>query len=47
MLQIDHMTVSRDGQVLKAFRAVCPRTKVMCCRLFSGATARNTSCGIV
>ena len=41
LLQIDHMSVSRDGQTLKKFRAVCPISKVMVSRVFSRATARN------
>lgn len=41
LVQIDHMTVSRDGQVLKEFRAVDPVTRIMVCRVFSRATARN------
>ena len=41
MLQIDHMTYSRDGRALKEFRAVCPVTKFMAARVFSRATAGN------
>ena len=41
LVQVDHMTVSRDGQTLKEFRAVCPISKVMVARVFSRATARN------
>ena len=41
LIQVDHMTVSRDGQTLKEFRAVCPISKVMVARVFSRATARN------
>lgn len=43
LLQIDHMSVSRDGQSLKEFRAVCPISKVMVSRVFSRATARNAN----
>ena len=42
MLQIDHMTYSRDGRALKEFRAVCPVTKFMATRVFSRATAGRT-----
>ena len=41
MVQVDHMTCSRDGQVLKEFRAVCPTTRHMVARVFSRATAGN------
>ncbi|MCY4277193.1 MAG: integrase core domain-containing protein [Gammaproteobacteria bacterium] len=41
LVQIDHMSVSRDGQTLKEFRAVCPAAKLMFCLVFSRATARN------
>jgi hypothetical protein len=43
LVQIDHMTVSRDGQTLKEFRAVCPTSRVMVSRVFSRATARNAA----
>ena len=41
MVQIDHMTCSRDGQSLKEFRAVCPVSKFTASRVFSRATAGN------
>ena len=41
LVQIDHMTVNRDGQTLKEFRAVDPVSRVMVCRVYSRATARN------
>ena len=41
LVQVDHMTYSRDGQVLKEFRAVCPVSKFMVARVFSRATAGN------
>jgi len=43
LVQVDHMTVSRDGQTLKEFRAVCPLSKVMVSRVFGRATARNAA----
>ena len=41
MVQVDHMTYSRDGQTIKEFRAVCPTTRHMVTRVFSRATAGN------
>ncbi len=41
LVQVDHMTYSRDGRVLKEFRAVCPTTRHMVARVFSRATAGN------
>ena len=41
LVQVDHMTVSRDGQTLKEFRAVCPVTRRMLSRVCSAATAFN------
>ena len=41
MVQVDHMTYSKDGRTLKEFRAVCPVTKFMASRVFSRATAVN------
>ena len=41
LVQVDHMTYSRDGQTLKEFRAVCPTTRHMVARVFSRATANN------
>ena len=38
LVQVDHMSVSRDGQTLKEFRAVCPAAKLMFCLVFSRAT---------
>lgn len=43
LIQIDHMTVSRDGQTLKEFRAVCPISRLMVSRVFSRATAGNAA----
>ena len=40
-VQVDHMTVSRDGQTLKEFRAICPVTRRMLSRVYSAATAFN------
>ena len=40
-VQIDHMTVSRDGDTIKEFRAVCPVSKQMVTRVYSCATANN------
>ncbi len=48
MLQIDHMTYSRDGRALKevpadsSSPAVCPVTRFMAARVFSRATAGRT-----
>ncbi|MCY3794192.1 MAG: integrase, partial [Gammaproteobacteria bacterium] len=39
MVQVDHMTFSKDGRTLKEFRAVCPVSKFMASRVFSQATA--------
>ena len=41
LVQLDHMSVSRDGQTLKEFRAVCPVSKIMFHRVFQSATAGN------
>ena len=41
LVRMDHMTVHRDGQTLKEFRAVDPASRVMVCRVCSRATARN------
>ncbi len=41
LVQVDHMSISRDGKTLKEFRAVCPSTKIMFCRVFTCATAYN------
>lgn len=43
LVQIDHMSVSREGRTLKEFRAVCPISKVMVSRVYSRATAHNAS----
>ena len=40
-VRIDHMTVQRDGQALKEFRAVDPVSCVMVRRVFLRATALN------
>ena len=41
LVQIDHMTFSRDGRTIKEFRAVCPVSRFMVARVFSRATAFN------
>jgi len=41
LVQIDHMSTSRDGSQLKEFKAVCPIGKQMVAQVFSRATARN------
>ena len=41
LVQIDHMTFSRDGQTIKEFRAICPLSRFMVARVFSRATAFN------
>ena len=41
LVQIDHMTFSRDGQTIKEFRAICPVSRFMVARVFSRATAFN------
>ena len=41
LVQIDHMTFSRDGRTIKEFRAVCPLSRFMVARVFSRATAFN------
>ena len=41
LVQVDHMTFSRDGQTLKEFRAICPLSRFMVARVFSRATAFN------
>ena len=41
LVQIDHMTFSRDGRTIKEFRAVCPVSRFMVARVFSRATALN------
>ena len=38
-VQIDHMTVSRDSNSLKEFRAVCPVTRLQYCKAYSRATS--------
>ena len=40
-VRIDHMTVQRDGQALKEFRAVDPVSRIMMRRVFLRATALN------
>ncbi len=40
-VQIDHMTVSRDGNTLKQFQATCPVSKQLVTRVYSRATANN------
>ena len=41
LVQIDHMSYTRDGGTLKEFRAVCPVTKFMVARVYARATAGN------
>ena len=41
MVQVDHMTICRDGRTLKEFRAACPTGKFMTARVYSRATAGN------
>lgn len=41
MIQIDHMSVSRDGDTLKEFKATCPIGKQLVARVYSRATANN------
>ena len=43
LVQVDHMTVTLEGQTLKEFRAVCPFTRRMFSRVYSAATAFNAS----
>ena len=43
LVQIDHMTFSRDGQTIKEFRAICPLSRFMVSRVFSRATAFNAT----
>ena len=40
-VQIDHMSISRDGDTLKAFKATCPLGKQLVARVYSRATANN------
>ena len=42
LVQIDHMTFSRDGRTIKEFRAICPVSRFMVARVFSRATAFRT-----
>lgn len=42
-IQIDHMSVSRDGDTLKEFKATCPVSKQLVARVYSRATANNAS----
>lgn len=41
MVQIDHMSISRDGDTLKEFKATCPIGKQLVARVYSRATANN------
>ena len=43
LLQIDHRSVSRDGDTLKEFQAAGPYAKQLVARVYSGATARNAA----
>ena len=43
MLQIDHRSVSRDGDTLKEFQAAGPYAKQLVARVYSRATARNAA----
>ena len=40
-VQIDHMSLSRDGDTLKAFKATCPMGKQRVARVYSRATTNN------
>ena len=40
-VQIDHMSVSREGDTLKEFKATCPLGKQLVAQVYSRATARN------
>ena len=40
-VHIHHMSVSRDGDTLKAFKATCPLGKQLVARVYSRATANN------
>ena len=40
-VQFDHMTVHIDGVAHKEFRAVCPRTRLQCAKVYSRATANT------
>ena len=42
LVQVDHMTYTKDGRTLKEFRAICPTTKHMVARVFWRATANRT-----
>ena len=42
-IQIDHMSVSRDGGTLKEFKAACPVSKQLVARVYSRAAANNAS----
>ena len=42
-VQIDHMSVSRDGDTLKEFKATCPIGKQLVVRVYSRATANNAT----
>ena len=41
LVQIDHMSYTRDGCTIKEFRALCPVSKFMAARVYSRATAGN------
>ena len=43
-IQIDHRSVSRDGDTLKEFKATCPIGKQLVVRVYSRATAGNARC---
>ena len=43
LLQIDHRSVSRDGDTLKEFQAAGPYAKQLVARVYSRATARNAA----
>ena len=43
LVQTDHMTVHREGQILKEFKAVDPVGRQLVARVYSRATARNAA----
>ena len=43
LVQIDHMSVHRDGRVLKHFSAVCPKTKVVVSQVCGVASSRKAA----
>ena len=41
LVQIDHMSYTRDGCAIKEFRAICPVSRFMVARVYARATAGN------